>query len=539
MASRPNHPADLLFVNGNVLTLDPHRPVASAVAVRAGRVVSVGDDADVRALADSTTRVVDLGRERALVPGLTDTHFHLVYSGMTASWLDFQGSRDASDMTNLVGSRVAALPPGAWIYGRGWDPSNLTNGRVPSLTELDAVSPSHPVLLSRADGHVCLANSEALRRAGIAASTVDPPGGIIGRDPTNRNPDGVLREAALYLVWNVMMAELTPADFRQPVIDGAMAAARAGVTMAHAMLLENIQAEVEAIRALDASGDLSIRLYLLVPVEAVADLPKDLFAWRGSLARIGGVKVFADGTLFAGTAAVRQPYLDRPSSSGAMSLSPDQLFQYVKTARERGLQPAVHAVGDRAVEAVLDAYAAVYDFDTVRAARPRIEHATLLSPDLVRRAAMMGVVLSLQGGRGRRRIAAKVGRLRARWINPWLALRDAGVTAVASSDAPFVQRGPGPMAAVAEAVSRGLALDDALAMATRNAAYASFDEDDLGLIRSGMLADFTVLSADPRLPMAQQDTLSVGDAARAASQRLSSALPVMTVVQGRIVWEGS
>ncbi|MDA1097112.1 MAG: amidohydrolase, partial [Chloroflexi bacterium] len=527
MASRPNHPADLLFVNGHVLTLDPHRPVASAVAVRAGRVVSVGDDPDIRALAGATTRVIDLGDERALVPGLTDTHYHLVYAGMTASWLDFHGSPDASDMTNLVALKAATLPPGAWIYGRGWDPSNLTNSRVPTLTELDTVAPRHPVLLSRADGHVCLANSETLRRAGVTASTVDPPGGIIGRDPTNGNPDGVLHEAALYLAWNVMMAELTPADFRQPVIDGAMAAARAGVTMAHAMLLENIQAEVEAIRALDASGDLPIRLYLLVPVEAMAELPENLFTWRGRLARIGGVKVFADGTLFAGTAALRQPYLDRPSSYGAMSLSPEQLFRYVTTARERGLQPAVHAVGDRAVEAVLDAYAAVYGFNGVRAVRPRIEHATLLSVDLVRRAAMMGVVLSLQGGRQRRPIAEKVGRLRMRWINPWLALRDAGVMAVASSDAPFVQREPGPMAAVAEAVSRGLTLDDALAMATRNAAYASFDEDDLGMIRPGMLADFTVLSADPRLPAAERGNLSGTEAARAASQRLSSVVPAM------------
>jgi predicted amidohydrolase YtcJ len=511
--------ADLLFINGAVLTLDPQRPEAEALAIGDGQVLAVGPTAEVRPLAGPRTRVIDLAG-RTATPGLADAHFHLVYYGMTSSWLDLSGAKDAGQMAGAVRRRAHESPAGAWVYGRGWDPVNLVEGRPPSLMELDAAAPRHPVLLSRQDGHLCLANSEALRRAGITRETPDPPGGAIERDGSGA-PTGALSEAALYLAWNAYMAELTPDDFQKPLLEGCQAAVRAGVTSVHAVLLENVEAELEALRRMDAEDTLPMRVYAMVPIESISSLRADLLQRRGNSFRVGAAKVFSDGTLFAGTAALRSPYLDALSSRGQLAYSLEALTGLVRRAREAGLQPAIHAVGDGAVEAVLDAYAAVYGPGSI-AARPRIEHATTLGPDLVRRMAGMGVVASLQARRWAQ-VEKRLGRERSAWANPWRALADAGVTVAAGSDAPFLQRGPGSWDALLEGMRRGLTLLEALRTVTRGPAYAAFQERELGALRPGMLGDVTVLSGDLR-------SASVGD--------LKAVTPTMTVMGGKVVWEG-
>ncbi|MBI4235808.1 MAG: amidohydrolase, partial [Chloroflexi bacterium] len=506
-------------LNGPVLTLDPRQPVAEALAVRGARILAVGTASDLRALAGQGTRTVDLAG-RALLPGLADAHFHLVYFGMASSWPDLTSATDAAQIVEMVRAAAASLPHDAWLYGRGWDPARLAGRRPPTRAELDAAAPGHPVLLSRGDGHLCLANSESLRRARIGPDTPDPPGGAILRDEAGE-PTGALAEAALYLAWNAMMAELTPADFHAPLLQGCHAALAAGLTSVHAVLLENVRAELEAIRERDATGQLPLRCYLMVPIESVATLPRDLLRWRGRRARVGAAKIFADGTLFAGTAALRAPYTDNPGSQGALSHTAEALRGLLIQARGAGLQPAVHAVGDGAVEAVLDAIESVYG-RRAPAQRPRIEHATVLAPDLVRRIASLGAVASLQPRRWAQ-MAGRLGPARGGWTNSWRALVDAGVALAAGSDAPFLQRGPGGLAGVLEAVSRGLDLTEALRTVTHGPAYAAFQEASLGALRPGMLADLTVLSGDPR-------RLSPGE--------LHALRPALTVVGGEIAWEG-
>jgi predicted amidohydrolase YtcJ len=387
---------------------------------------------------------------------------------------------------------------------------------------LDEAAPVHALLLSRQDGHLCLANSEALRRAGIDGETTNPPGGRIERDASGA-ATGVLSEAALYLAWNVMMAEMTADDFREPLLRGCKAALSAGMTSVHAVLLENVAAELETLRALDEQGALPLRVYVIVPVESLGSLSRETVAWEGRRGRMGAAKIFTDGTLFAGTAALRAPYADAARSTGETTHSTNALHDLVQQTRDAGLQPAVHAVGDRAVEEVLDAFEAVYGTEESVKARPRIEHATVLAPDLIRRMSALGVVASLQPRR-RAQLETRLGQARAAWVNPWRALVDVGVNVAASSDAPFLQNQPGSWAAVVDATRKGLTIEEALRVTAQGAAYASFQETELGVLRPGMLADVTVLSKDPR---------------GRPPEELRDIRPVLVVIGGAVSWDAS
>ncbi|MBI4328606.1 MAG: amidohydrolase [Chloroflexi bacterium] len=484
-------PTELLFRNGLVLTLDPERPEARAVAVHQGRIVAVGSEAEARHAVGRKARVVDL-RGRALLPGFGDAHVHLALLGLRGRWLDLSGCAFAGDVLRLVKQRAMELPEGEWLYGWGWDPERLAEGRPSSRAEMDAAAPGRPVLLGRGDGHFGVANSLALAKAGITRTMPSPPGGEILRAPDGE-PTGELSESAFHLAWNAMMAELASEDFVEPILKGAEIALRAGVTLAHCVLLENVAAEIEAFRELDEAGRLPLRCCLLVPVEALETLPTGLLHWRGTRAWVRAVKLFADGTLYARTAALRAPYADGEGGVGALNYDVGMLRSLIAKADGAGLQVAVHAVGDRAVEAVLDVYAAVVG----REKRPRIEHATVLGPDLVERMARQGVVATLQPRR-QAQLVARLGKERAGWANPWRALVDAGVHVAGSSDAPYLQPAPSPLAGLAEAVRKGLTVEEALRAFTYGPAYAAFLEDETGVLKPAMAADLVVLERDPR-----------------------------------------
>ena len=438
---------------------------------------------------------------------------------MTSGWLSLASASSVQDITAAVKEAASAKPTGAWIYGRGWDSAALEHGRAPSIAELDSASRANPVLLARADGHLCIANSEALRRAGVTESTPDPAGGRIGRTGDG-SLTGELSERALYLAWDAMMAGLGPADFHDPIRTGARAAAGAGVTTAHAIFLENVAAELEALFDVDDAGELAVRVNGIVPVEALETLPRDLLARASAKARIGGAKIFADGTLFARTAALRRPYADSPHSLGEDGVSPADLLDMLDAIRRAGLQPAIHAVGDRMIERVLGALETTYGVEKCRMTRPRIEHAAVLAPDLLRRAAHLGVVLSLQS-RSWGMLTGRLGPQRAAWANAWQALAAGGQVVAGGSDAPFIKRLPGAWDLYAEAMSRGLDFTTALDMLAKGAAKASRDASPPGLCE-GAPADMTVLSGDPET---------------ATGSKLSDIRPVMTIVDGVVVYD--
>ncbi len=511
--------ADLIIVNGNIVTLSPERPEATALAVQEGRIVAVGGDGEVTPLRGPLTRLVDL-RGRSLWPGLGDAHLHLVYYGMTSGWLAFQDCRNVGEVLALVRQRAVHTPAGMWIYGRGWDPNTLAERRGPTLPEMDSAAPGHPVLLARRDGHLCVANSRALAEAGIREDTPSPTGGVIARDAAGQ-PTGELLEAAIYLAWNRMMDALTVQDFIDAALEAGRDAARSGLTSAHCILLENIPTETEALYRLDAEGKLPLRCYLVPSVESLETLPPDYLGKAGRRVRLGGAKIFADGTFIGHTAALREPYADDPTSRGHMNYPPEVLRDLVSRVKDKGLQPLIHAVGDATVEACLDAFESVLGPDTARW-RPRIEHAAVVGPDLAERMARIGAVASIQARR-RARMEAYLGPERtARAITP-KSLLDAGVHVAGGTDAPFVQTRLAPLEALGAIVEESrMAVEDVWRLFSQGVAYAAFAENERGTLRTGMQADFVVLGEDPR---------------RVRPEEVAS-LPVrMTVCDGEVVWE--
>lgn len=497
------------------------RPAATAVAVGRGTIAAVGTDREVLRLRGPHSRVIDL-RGRALLPGLSDAHIHLVYYGLVPSWLDLAASPNMEALLAQVRQGVSPLPAGSWVYGRGWDPERLAEGRGPTRAELDAAAPHHPVLLSRRDGHLCVANSVALREAGIGRDTPSPVGGEILRDEGGEATGG-LAEAAIYLAWNRMMDWLPVHAFEEAILRAGGEAARHGLTSAHCILLESVPREVEAFSNLEAAGRLPLGCYLVPSVESLPLLATQGLLGRGGEGRVrlGGAKIFADGTVFGHTAALRQPYADRPETAGALNYPPEVLRQLVAQVRAAGLQPVVHASGDRAVEACLDAFEAVLGAEASRW-RPRLEHVTVLEPDLLGRMARMGAVASVQPRRGdlleRRLGPERVDR--AATLRPLL---EGGVVTAGGSDAPFVQASLAPLTGVqAMVLQNGLTVEEAWGLFSRGAAFASFAEERTGLLRPGFLADLVVLEEDPRLMPPDQ---------------IASVPILMTVSGGQVTWE--
>ena len=269
---------------------------------------------------------------------------------------------------------------------------------------------------------------------------------------------------------------------------------------------------------MDKNGELPIRVYGVVQVEALESLPQELLNYEGDRVRIGAAKIFADGTLFAGTAALRAPYTDTPASYGEDGVPFDELVGMLETIRDADLQPAVHAVGDRTIERVLDSLELVYgSAEQCRAARPRIEHATVLAPDLLNRARHLGVILSIQPRRWRQ-LNRRLGTQRAGWVNPWLEFAASDAHVVGGSDAPFIVPQPDAWQTLVQAVDRGVSFLQAMGIMARGAALAARDETPCGLT-VGSRADMTVLSADP---------------ANATPDELRAITPVMTIVGGAL-----
>ena len=511
--------ATLLLVNGTVVTMSPGSPAATAVAAGDDRILALGTNSDILRLGGPNTRIVDL-KGRTVLPGLADSHLHLVYYGLASTWLSFNNSPAIPDILSQVRQRAATLAPGSWIYGRAWDHERLAEGRGPTRAELDAAAPHNPVLLARRDGHLCVANTSALHQAGITADTPSPSGGDIIRDPSG-DATGELSEAAIYLAWNRMIDQLTVDDFASATLRAAQETARVGLTSAHCILLENIPHEIQAIHDLAESERLPLSCYLIPSVESLDGIESALLARISPGVRTGAAKIFADGTVFGHSAALREPYADRPEASGVLSYKPDALRDLVARIQRAGLQPAIHASGDRTIESCLDAFQDVYGSNAA-AARPRLEHATVVGPDLKARMAAMGVIASVQPRAGDR-LERRLGPARAAdsaTLRPFL---DSHINLAGGSDAPFAQPRITPLEMVQSIVeNNGLTVEETWALFSRGPAFAAFAETDTGELRPGLAADLVVLDDDPR---------------RVPAHDIASIPIAMTVSRGRVVWE--
>ncbi|HEX7021537.1 MAG TPA: amidohydrolase [Trueperaceae bacterium] len=496
---------DLILTNANILTLDPKRPHARAVAVRGGRIAAIGEDAVMRAWAGPTTKTIDLGG-RWLLPGIHDSHVHLGMHGLELGRLDLQDTPTLEAALAQVGARAAKLPEGSWILGSGFATSRWGVGTL-TKEQLDKVAPHHPVLLDSQDHHSTWANSLAIRLAGIHAGTPDPANGRIVRNDRGE-PEGLLLEHASELVDRVV-PQPTDEELATAIRAGAEHLAGLGHTTVHHMAAEPA-ANYRQIALAASREDFPLRVWACIPHEdsehAVA---LGLATGQGGERfMVGGAKFFADGALGSLTAWMLEPYAGS-TETGVMVDGPEVLTQRLPMVIDAGLTPVIHAIGDAANHAVLDALASTAPQWRARGMRPRIEHAQHLHPDDVLRLAELGVVASMQADH-LSFDARRIRELLPDRLDRAYALRsllDAGALLAFGSDTPVARPDwrRGLLAATTRqgadgqplCSEQGITPREAMAAYTRGAAYAIGREDRSGQIRAGYDADFTLVSDNP------------------------------------------
>jgi len=461
--------ANLLLYNATIYTMDEIRPVASAIAIQDGHIVGLGTRHDARARIAGGCRELNLNGATVL-PGLIDCHLHFAGYGRRLNSVNVYEVPTLQDALDRVAERIAQTTPGTWVQGGGWNCNLWDDGAFPHRRDLDRVAPHHPVVLSSKDGHSTWVNSRALGLAGITAHTPDPPGGHIRRD-AHGEPTGVLQERAAELIYRAIP---------EPTLKELIAALRLAQRHAHAVGLTGIhncegQAVLTAFQELWRLGEQSIRVLMHVPHENLdAAIQVGVRDGLGDeWLRIAGVKVFADGALGSRSAWMLAPYEGDPDNLGIPTITPDELRYVVSTANAAGLSVAIHAIGDAANRAVLDA---IQESNAPENAHLRNRH---------------------WGSRARTGYA-------------WRSLLDAGTMLAFGSDAPVEDISPlrGIYAAVTRRRPDGypaaegwypeqrLTAAEAVYAYTLGAAYASGEERLKGSLSPGKLADLVVLDRD-------------------------------------------
>ena len=535
-------PPSVLFVNGNIYTANEKQPRAEAVAVTGDRISFVGKNAAARKLAGEGTRIVDLGG-RTVLPGLTDAHCHIFGIGEREMHLNLEGTNSREEFLAKVKERVAQTEAGKWVTGRGWIETFWTPPQFPTAADLDSIAPEHPVFLTRADGHAAVANSAALRIAGITADTPSPFGGEILKDKASGAPTGMLLDHAQELVEKHIPAP-SAADKERALLLGAQRSVELGWTQ-----VQNAGssiAESELMRRLYATGQLKLRIYNAVsgPGEAADRLLENgaIIGEHGGRFTQRAIKFYADGALGSRGAALLEKYADA-DTSGFFTNKPEDLRPVYEQALRRGIQAETHAIGDRGNRMVLDLYESVFKAvplaeRKIREPRWRIEHAQVISAPDIPRFAKLGVIPSVQPSHAISDLffaPSRLGKERLAGAYAWQSLIKSGAILPGGSDAP-VERGE-PMiefyAAVARKSLKGeskegwhpeqaVTREQALKMFTLWPAYAAFEEKERGSLEVGKLADLTVLSADI-MKIPEPDILKTRS--------------VMTVISGETVFE--
>ncbi|HEV2106927.1 MAG TPA: amidohydrolase [Thermomicrobiales bacterium] len=512
---------DLLLVNGRILTMNPGQPEAEAVAIRSGRIAMVGDDPSVRLAAAPGSEIIDL-RGRTAAPGLNDAHAHPISVGQALGDLNLASppNRDIGDLLELVAEAARGQAPGTWIIGRGYDQARLADQRHPTRQDLDAVAPDHPVILIRACHHIAAVNSRALALAGITSGTPDPDGGTIDRD-AHGEPTGVVRESAQEMVRSVM-GEPSIEDLKSALRRGGEAFLASGVTSTVEAGISNAD-QFQAYQQLRASDELPVRTYLMMMLDETMDALTSLGITTGfgdDWLRIGPVKLFSDGSIGGRTARMHQPFTGETDNVGLWMMDPDVLKEKVRRAHAAGFQVGIHAIGDAAIDLVLDAYEAAMDAHPRPDPRHRIEHCSIIDERILGRIAHLGVI-PVPGTsflyHFRDAYVQNLGLNRLRYTYGMASFLKHGITAAASTDAPVVPTsatiGLQTMMTRRDAAGEEVwpeervTLSDAIRAYTVNAAYASFEERHKGTLAAGMLGDVTVFETD----LSSVDPESLGD----------------------------
>ncbi len=525
--------ADLVITNANIRTMDAKRTVARSIAVLNGKIIAIGLDADTKSLIGVKTRVID-AKGKLVLPGFNDAHVHFMETGNQLSSVDLRSAKTPQEFVQRIKAFAAKLPKGRWIQGGQWDHENWTPNNLPTAAMIDAVTPDNPVFVNRLDGHMALANSLAMKLAGVDKNTPEVAGGLIVRD-TNGSPAGVFKDAAQ----NYIEKAIPDPSFEE-MLAGATAAtedaASFGVTSIQDM---SAGKAIGVYQELMRLGKLKTRIFACTPLADYTRWTNTTihYAFGDAMLRVGCLKDYADGSLGSTTAWFFEPYLDDPSKTG-LAMDIPTIGKNAIAADKAGLQVNIHAIGDRANSAILDIYESAALANGERDRRFRIEHAQHLRQRDILRFGRLKVVASMQpfhiiddGRWAWKRLDEK--RLKGTYA--FRSLLDTGSVLVFGSDSPVAPWNPlfGIYAAVTRRTlddknpngwipEQKITVDEAVRAFTYGSAYAEFQENVKGTLEVGKLADMVIIS----------DDIFTNDPVLIAKAKV-----LMTIMNGKVVFD--
>ena len=488
--------AEFVLINGKVFTVSDKNPQVEAVAVREEKIIALGTSEEMARYIGPATHVLDADGKLVL-PGFIDAHCHIDYGGSTLSMLDLRPALTVDYIQKQIAGRIQELPKGATVIGYASFPNpGLFKGLGwPTKDILDEVSPDNPVLIRRMGGHAIWVNSVALERSGITRDTESPSGGEIIKDPETGEPTGILKEAAA----NLLKVE-SAWNSRENVERALEHAAKLGLT--------GVQTDaglsfVELLNQLKDEGKLTLRIYAWIPVHELDRYIEKGIQWRqgDEMVRAGLVKIYIDGTIGVRSALMFESFAEEPGNTGLAQYEEEEFYALVEKAHKNGYQVGVHAIGDKGVHWVLNAFERAQLKHGKKGLRHRVEHCTVVTFEDTKRFGELGVVASMQpnitGGEMYRRI--RLGVERARRVDMWRTLLDNGAVLAWGTDWPVSPLNP--MENLYQLVTRyykeeRLTMAEAIKYYTYGSAYASHEEDIKGTLEVGKLADMVVLSRD-------------------------------------------
>jgi len=514
---RSSETADLVIINGKILTINEDEPYVEAVAISKGIIVRAGKNNEIKkTISRNKTEVID-AKGRLVIPGFNDAHAH--FGPLDPDYIELRYTTDPKIITQKVKERIASSQPGEMIRGGHWEHEMFTTRQWPSKALIDSVSPSNPVILSRADGHSVLVNSYVLRESGINKDTPDPFGGEIQRDPLTGEPTGILKENAMGLIkrtgrninrtqeeiaqreWNGYLLALKEA--REYGVTSIQIPGSADFEMYGKLLNEGLlTSRIDIGRSLTGDAE-KLRTYL----EESAKFSRD-----SNWIRFGYLKAFIDGTIGSGTALMFEPFSDNPETSGLAVMPYDEFENMVVTADKMGFQIGVHAIGDKGNNWVLNAYEKAQVLNGKRESRHRSEHAQTLAEKDIPRFAELGVIPSMQPTHcisDKKFCEKRIGAIRSAGAYAWRSLLNTGAILAFGTDYQVEPLNPmeGLYAAVTRKERSGeegegwfpeqkLTMEEAIKYYTLGSAYAQFMEDRKGIIKEGYLADIVIVNQD-------------------------------------------
>jgi predicted amidohydrolase YtcJ len=526
--------ADLVLFNGRVFTVEKSMPWAEAVAVRDGKFIAVGADVEIKKLIGKDTQTIDL-QGKLVLPGFNDAHLHFANGGLYLLGIDLRPARDEKEFVSILKDYIRKLPAGEWVTGGNWDHENWPSKKHPRKEMIDAVTADHPVLVSRLDGHMALANSLALKLAGINRDTPNPQGGEIVKDKKTGEPSGILRDNACDLV-AALIPPLTRARREQAVRAAIRHAQELGVTSVQD---NSSREDLEIYQDLLKKGELGVRVNAWRDSSCIADFSRIGIgaAFGGPFLRLGTIKIFVDGSMGAGTALFFEPYADDPSTCGLSIYKENELNALVLAVDKAGLQIAAHAIGDKANAWILNALAQARLENGVRDSRHRVEHSQVVRPEDVARFRELAVIASIQPSHciddmrwAEKRIGARVHD-----AYRFASFLKSDVHLAFGTDWSVEPLDPrlGLYAAVSRELPAGgpaggwhpdekLSLAEAIENYTLGSAYAEFQEKVKGSIAPGKWADLAVMEKN-LFEIPKKDILNTAVA--------------MTILAGKIIYK--